>query len=99
VEQKKNSRTPEIPDPRGNVSEDTEVLAFQFTQEYESLQSRSPAIRESVIDKYRKLFVDRGDKAYSRLLLKMVLALRKDDVLGVEKIYGRLKIFIREGEL
>jgi len=71
----------------------------QFIAEFESLQSNSPAIRESAIDTYRKLLLNRGDKFYSRLLLKMLLALRKDDASGLEKLYGRLKNFIREGEL
>jgi len=83
--------------PRVEVSEDTEILAYTFIQEYESLQSHSPAIRESAIDKYRKLLVDRGDKVYSRLLLKMLLALRKDDVSEVEKYTVGLKILFGRG--
>jgi len=98
-EGQKKAPTLEVPDPQGDLSKDLEALVHQFIAEFESLQSNSPAIRESAIDTYRKLLLNRGDKFYSRLLLKMLLALRKDDASGLEKLYGRLKNFIREGEL
>lgn len=98
LEQNKVLRTLDVTEGQAGASEEREGLVRQFIQEYEPLQTHSAGIRESVIDTYRKLLVDRGDRVYSRLLLKMLLALRKEDASGIEKLYGKLKIFIREGE-